>query len=195
MTSRTDAAEARAVPKTTGDEGSMDQVTNVVYVAVATITAIGVFWNARDLTPDIVDRINSEGSSPLLTILCVITTFGMLLAGGAMLLRGRQVLASLLMFAGLLTMTWWVVCAMPWDYDGEYNPYVRLKDPLESQSQALLEAKSLPPVANMLRQAGRDGRIDRGEAHDILDSRTYSEASAAQQQRRQAEVRRELLAR
>jgi hypothetical protein len=200
MTSRTDVEGADNATKpplenAEIDTTRIDNVIGTVFFGLLAVFSILIVSNGRELTPDFVDRANADGLSPWIMFGAFTTTFGLLILGAYALSRRQALAAMALILAGVFAMMWMLASLLRTDYDGEYNPYTRAMDPLTSQYEDLAAAKSLPVVAALIRTAAGDGRIDRGEAHDILNSRTYYDAGAAEYQRRQAKVRREVLAR
>ena len=195
MTDDTTATQSSTRDDTDMDTTKIDAIVRKIFFGLFALFSILILWNGRALTPDFVDRANADGLDLSIMFTAFGTTFALLILGAFAISRRRVLTAMALVLAGWFAMMWMMGSLLRTDYDGRYNPYTRAMDPLASQYEDLADAKALPTVAAMIRTAAADGRIDRGEAHDILDSRTYSEASAAQQQRRQAEVRRELLAR
>lgn len=193
MTSQTSTEGTNNTHRTIYEPIPMDSMTSGMLMAIIAIGSVAIFSNSRSLTPDFVDRVNADRWGILLTLGSILAGVVLLLGSGAAILRRKNATGNVLMLAGVFAMVWWAACVIPSDYEGKYNPYVRRMEPLESQSEQLLEAKSLPPVANQIRQAASDGRIDRGEAHDILNSRSYFDARAVEYQGRQAETRRKLL--
>jgi hypothetical protein len=169
-----------------------------VFAAILMTILIGgtilIILNSRALTPDFIDRANADGPDGWL----ILTTTAVMLSLGALGFIGlmRQWILTTLMATPLMwfSMIYTMACIMPSDHDGEWNRYTRAMDPLPQQFEDLAEAKQLPDVAALIRKASSDGRIDRGEAYDILHSPTYYDASAEKWRRDQEETRRKALA-
>lgn len=167
---------------------------SAVFFAILALGTGVILCNGRALTPDFVDRANADGPNLVIMLVAFATIFGLL--GLAAVTMSRQwILTGLVTsIGGWFTMMWVIASIFPSDYDGEYNAYTRRLDPLPSQYEDLAAAKSLPAVAAQIRTAAADGRIDRGEAHDILNGETYFAASAEASERERAAVRRKVLA-
>lgn len=168
-----------------------------VFAAILMTFLIGgtilIFWNSRALTPDFIDRANADGPSGWLLLGSTITIIALMTIGFLSLTRDSwtsTVISTLLLWLGMAYM---MACIIPSDYDGEWNRYTRTMDPLPQQFEDLAEAKQLPTVAALIRKASSDGRIDRGEAYDILHSATYYDASAEKWRRDQEATRRKVL--
>lgn len=181
------------------DEGEVDgtpdgRIFGFVFFGIVTVGTVLILWNGRALTPDFVDRANADGPSLLVMLGAFALCFG-LLGLAAMAMTRQWILTSIAAtLGGWFAMMWMMASLLPADYDGEYNPYTRRMDPLPSQYEDLAAAKALPAVAAQIRKAAADGRIDRGEAHDILNGETYYAASAEAAEREREKVRRKVLA-
>jgi hypothetical protein len=184
----TPSTTERRARQTTGDAIEL-----TVFIITLVVGTAFILWNGRALTPDFVDRANAEGSSEMLDIGSIAAMLGFTLICAVTLVKKMIRTSSFFMVAAWFTMVWTMASLARPDYDGRFNPYVRRMDPLPWQYEDLTAAKALPAVAAQIRAAAKDGRIDRGEAHDILDSRTYSDARAVEFRRRQAVMRREIL--
>jgi len=179
----------RKAEQTTGDVVAM-----TVFVAILVIGSVLILWNGRALTPDFVDRAEADGPSLMLTLGAFTAILGFGFISGIACLCRMMLTSFLFVIAAWFTMVWTMASLMPFDFDGRFNPYVRRMDPLPSQYEDLAAAKSLPAVAAQIRTATADGRVDRGEAHDILNGETYYAASAEAYRRKQETLRRKVLA-
>lgn len=169
----------------------------MIAVLLSTVAlSIAIMLDPRAFTPDFVDRASAgDGVRPTLTILLaplVIPTVPIALCMLFMKMRWLATSGSMAMI-GILSFVWTMACVMPSDSKGEWNPYVRRMEATAPQYEELAKAKSLPPVAAQIRQAAADGLIDRGEAHDILNGRTYFEASSEAFARSQRKIKRDVL--
>lgn len=175
------------------DTTRIDAIVGKVFLGIVAVFSVLMLCNGRALTPDFVDRANADGLD--LSIMCAgfTTTFGLLILGAFAISRRRVLTAMTSVLGGWFAMMWMMASLLRTDYDGRFNPYTRAMDPLASQYEDLAAAKALPAVAVLIRTAAADGRIDRGEAHDILNSETYWDASEKEYQRRQAAVRRQVM--
>ena len=153
-----------------------------------------IIWNSRALTPDFVDRANADGPSGWLILAPIIVMVSLGALGFIGLARQWTLTALVATPLMWFSMIYTAACIMPSDYDGEWNRYTRAMDPLPQQYEDLAEAKQLPSVAVLIRKASSDGRIERGEAYDILHSPTYYDASAEKWRRDQEATRRKVLA-
>jgi hypothetical protein len=169
-----------------------------VFAAILMTILIGgtvlIFWNSRALTPDFIDRANADGPDGWLLLGSIVTTIALMTIGFLSLKRESWTSTVISTLTLWLSMAYMMACIMPSDHDGEWNRYTRAMDPLPQQYEDLAEAKKLPAVAVLIRRASSDGRIDRGEAYDILHSQTYYDASAEKWRRDQEATRRKVLA-
>lgn len=176
------------------DKDTEGAILTIILMAILIGGTVLIFWNSRALTPDFIDRANADGPGgwPGLASLIILLSLGAL---GFVGMMRRWTLTTLVTTPLMwLSMVYSMACIMPSDYDGEWNPYTRAMEPLPRQYEELAEAKQLPSVEAMIRNASTDGRIDRGEAYDILHSRTYYDASAEKWRRDQEATRRKVLA-
>lgn len=173
---------------------SEGDILTAILMTILIAGTVLIFWKSRALTPDFIDRANADGLSGWLTLAAVIIMMSTVVVGLIGLSRkwtlATLIAAPLIWFGMIYTMA----CIMPSDYDGGWNRYTRAMDPLPQQYNDLAEAKKLPAVAVLIRKASSDGRINRGEAYDILHSQTYYEASAEKWRKDQEAIRRKVLA-
>jgi hypothetical protein len=195
MTTNTDVLQQPSSPSdgTAQDKPGEAIVTNAL-VGILVVGSSVIFWNSRALTPDFVDRANADGPSLMLTIGAFAAMFGLAFVSAIACMRRMMITSCLLMIVTWFTLVWTIGSLIPYDFDGRFNPYVRRMDPLASQYEGLAAAKSLPAVADRIRGATTDGRLDRGEAYDILHGETYYAASAEAAAHERAAVRRKVLA-
>lgn len=172
--------------------GTIAGLTSIWAVLVIGTTAI--FTNARNLTPDWVDLANSEGTDMGLMFALMFVSMILLFFGIVTRNFERHMTGVVLILIGGFTLAWTLACIVPADTEGRYNHYTRRLDPLESQYEALSDVRKAPSVAELIRRAARDGRIDRGEAHDIMATRTYRDAAGVLAKNRRIAKNRDLIA-
>lgn len=191
MTRRHITGESPAGRKHDRRRTPADASAAITIAALLPIT-IMVAWNADALTPDVVYQAGARGYDFVFGLAGLATAGLILMASIAFPSKGH-VATTLAVLVSWFCIVWTFACSMQYDPEGSHNPYVRRMEPLPAQYEGLLAARSMPAVVEEIRRAATDGRIDRGEAYDILEGEVYLAAASEASRRKTEQTRRKLV--
>lgn len=194
MTEATSTPEADATPgmSTGGPSGLAKTVMGTIAIAVVFAPLI-LMWAMPDrLTPDIAYRWMSTDDGKLAMTLAA--TLALVLGVGVAVsyeFTEKNIFAEILaMVAGWYALVYVMgVCVETLDRTGASNPYVRAQQATPEQFRTLALVRRYPTVAAEMRRAAADGRVTKGEAHDIVEGTVLAEARTEEAERRAARDR------
>ena len=166
--------EAASAPENT-TRGPSD-LTKAVMIAMAIAVILAplvLMWSMSGrLTPDIAYKwASTRDGAGAMTMVSTLALIGYMGVGISYHPGEKNIFSWILaMLVGWYALVYVMgVCIETKDHDGASNPYVRVQQATPDQFKELALVRQYPTVAAEIRRAAADGRVTKGEAHDIIE--------------------------